>query len=280
MLVCRFDPSCPLSPVVIKLLPFLAWRSRVTKESLHADAVAGLIGALVVLPQGVAYATLAGLPPQFGLYCAIVPVIVAALWGSSWHQISGPTNALSLVVFATVAPLAVPLSAGYISLVLTLTLMVGLLQLAMGLARLGTLVNFISHTVIVGFTAGAGLLIIAAQLRTFFGVRAEGHAAFLRERLRLRHRSADGRPVDHRHRRGHARRGAGRQAKLPRVPFMVVAMVAGSLFALAAVACRCRQHPHRRQTAVRPAAAVAAVVQSGRLAQARAGRARADRCWD
>jgi SulP family sulfate permease len=136
-------------PAALKLFPFLAWRSRVTAQTLRMDAIAGLVGALVVLPQGVAYATLAGLPPQYGLYCAIVPAIVAALWGSSWHQISGPTNALSLVVFATIAPLAIPQTHEYITLVLTLTFLVGLFQLAMGAARLGALVNFVSHTVIV-----------------------------------------------------------------------------------------------------------------------------------
>ena len=73
-------------------LPFLSWRQRVTPATLRADLVAGLVGALVVLPQGVAYATLAGLPPQYGLYCAIVPAIVAALWGSSWSMVSGPTT--------------------------------------------------------------------------------------------------------------------------------------------------------------------------------------------
>ncbi len=167
-----------MSPVALKLFPFLAWRERVTAWTLRKDAIAGLVGALVVLPQGVAYATLAGLPPQYGLYCAIVPAIVAALWGSSWHQVSGPTNAMALVVFATMAPLALPGSATYIQLVLTLAFLVGALQLALGLARLGTLVNFISHTVIVGFTAGAGLLIIAAQLSNFSGIEVPADANF------------------------------------------------------------------------------------------------------
>ena len=155
---------------IARFLPFLAWRGRVDARSLRADAVAGAIGALVVLPQGVAYATLAGLPPEYGLYAAIVPAIVAALFGSSWHQVSGPTNAMALVVFATLATLAAPGTPRYVELALTLSLMIGLVQLALGVARLGTLVNFISHTVIVGFTAGAGLLIIASQLRNFTGV--------------------------------------------------------------------------------------------------------------
>jgi SulP family sulfate permease len=167
-----------VNPGIARFLPFLAWRHRVDARSLRADAAAGLVGALVVLPQGVAYATLAGMPPQYGLYCAIVPAIVAALFGSSWHLVSGPTNALSLVVFATIAPLAVPRTDEYVTLVLTLTLIVGLMQLAMGVARLGGLVHFISHTVIVGFTAGAALLIFASQLPYFFGVPAGRGANF------------------------------------------------------------------------------------------------------
>ena len=125
-----------MKPLATKLFPFLAWRNRVTQATLRADFVAGLVGALVVLPQAVAFATLAGMPPEYGLYAAMLPVVVAALWGSSWHQMSGPTNTISLAVFATMAPLAAPGSADYVKLVLTLALLIGLMQLAMGLARL------------------------------------------------------------------------------------------------------------------------------------------------
>jgi SulP family sulfate permease len=224
-----------LSPLARKLLPFLSWRSRVGRESLKADALAGIIGGLVVLPQGVAYATLAGLPPQYGLYCAMVPVIVAALWGSSWHQISGPTNALSLVVFATVAPLAVPGSGPYVTLVLTLCLLVGALQLAMGLARLGALVNFISHTVIVGFTAGAALLIIAAQLKHFFGVPLDSGGSFFGT---LRQFAAGLARVDPLvAATGGVTLAAAIAARrfLPRVPYMIVAMIVGSVFGVVVV---------------------------------------------
>ena len=200
---------------IARLLPFLAWRRRVDASTLRADAVAGAIGALVVLPQGIALATLAGLPPQYGLYCAIVPAIVAALFGSSWHLVSGPTNALSLVVFATVSPLAVPRTDEYIALVLTLTLIVGLMQLAMGMARLGGLVNFISHTVIVGFTAGAALLIIASQLPHFFGVSAGRGAHLLRERAPLRFEHRERRHGDHRDRGRDAGRCDRRPPDLP-----------------------------------------------------------------
>ncbi|MEX0637604.1 MAG: SulP family inorganic anion transporter, partial [Burkholderiales bacterium] len=126
----------PLPPALARLLPFLAWWPRVTRTTLRADAGAALIGAIVVLPQGVAFATLAGLPPEFGLYCAMVPAVVAAFFGSSWHAVSGPTNAVSLYVFATLAPLAAPASPQYISLALTLALMSGVIMLAMGLLRL------------------------------------------------------------------------------------------------------------------------------------------------
>jgi len=161
------------------LLPFLAWRHRVDRASLRADLIAGLVSAVLVLPQGVAFATLAGMPPEYGLYGAMLPAIVGALWGSSWHLVSGPTNATSLMVFATVGTLAPPFSGAYIARVLTLNLMIGLLKLGLGLARLGTLVNFISTTVVVGFTAGAGLLIISAQLRNFFGLAIAQQPSFL-----------------------------------------------------------------------------------------------------
>jgi SulP family sulfate permease len=153
--------------------PMPAWWPRVNRGTLRADAIAGLTGAIVLVPQGVAFATIAGLPPEYGLYAAMLPAIVAALWGSSWHLVSGPTTAISIVVFATLSPLAVPGSPAYVQLALTLALLVGIFQLALGLLRLGTLVNFISHTVIVGFTAGAAVLIAASQIGAFFGVAVE-----------------------------------------------------------------------------------------------------------
>lgn len=169
----------PLPPAFARFLPFLAWWPRVTRSTLRADAGAALIGAVVVLPQGVAFATLAGLPPEYGLYCAMVPAVVAAFFGSSWHAVSGPTNAVSLYVFATLAPLAAPGSAQYISLALTLAFMSGAIMLALGLLRLGRVVNFVSHGVVVGFTAGAAVLIIASQLRNFFGIEVPAGSSFL-----------------------------------------------------------------------------------------------------
>ncbi|HMA32713.1 MAG TPA: SulP family inorganic anion transporter [Casimicrobiaceae bacterium] len=223
-----------MSPLALKIFPFLSWRRRVDRRTLRADVIAGLVSAVMVLPQGVAFATLAGMPPEYGLYGAMLPAIVGALWGSSWHLVSGPTNATSLMVFATVGELAAPFTPTYVSLVLTLNLMVGLTKLGLGVARLGSMVNFISTAVVIGFTAGAGFLIIGAQLRNFFGIDVPqepsffvGIAAFL----------------------GHLR-GADPAALavgvftlvaalvgkrwFPRVPYMMTGIVAGALFALLA----------------------------------------------
>lgn len=137
---------------------------------MRANVLAGLTGAIVVLPQGVAFATLAGMPPAFGLYAAMIPCVIAALFGSSRVMVTGPANAISLTVLAIIAPLAAPESPRYIELVITLAFMVGVWQLLLGFARAGKLINFVSHTVIVGFTAGAAVLIVNSQIRNFFGV--------------------------------------------------------------------------------------------------------------
>jgi SulP family sulfate permease len=131
----------------------------VDAQSLRADAMAGLLGAALVLPQALAFATLAGLPPAWGLYTAVVPCIVAALAGSSRHVLSGPTNAVSLAMAASLAPLAAVGSADYLRLAVVVTLAVGLIQTAAALLRLGRLANFISPSVMLGFTTGAAALI-------------------------------------------------------------------------------------------------------------------------
>ena len=153
-----------------KFLPFLRWGRNMSGETLRADAIAGLTGAAIVLPQGVAFAAIAGMPPEYGLYTSMVPAVIAALFGSSWHLVSGPTTAASVIMFASLSGVANPGSPDYVALAITLAFMVGCLQLIMGLARLGVLVNFISHSVVVGFTAGAACLIAAKQASNFFGI--------------------------------------------------------------------------------------------------------------
>ena len=152
----------------LRFFPFLDWRSRLTWNSLQRDLLAGLTGAIVVLPQGVAFAVIAGMPPQYGLYTAMIPATVAALFGSSWHLVSGPTTAASLVLFASLSTFAEPGSISYVELAITLTFMVGIMQFLMGMMKFGILVNFISHSVVIGFTSGAALLIASNQLRHFF----------------------------------------------------------------------------------------------------------------
>jgi SulP family sulfate permease len=212
-----------------RLFPAAHWWRRVGPGTLRADLAAGAVGAIVVLPQGIAFATLAGLPPQYGLYAAMVPAVVAALWGSSWHLVSGPTNAISLVVFATMTQLAEPGSPEYVSLVITLSLVVGLIQLATGLARLGVLVNFISHTVVVGFTAGAAMLIVASQIRNFFGVEMPAGSSFFQTLLEFGARVAEIEPYTVLVGTITLAAGFATRRWLPRLPYMIVAMVAGGL---------------------------------------------------
>ena len=152
-------------------LPILRWLPELREPgAIRADALAGLTGAIVVLPQGVAFATLAGMPPEYGLYGAMVPCVMAALLGSSRLMVTGPATAISLTTLALIAPLATPGSPNYIALVLTLTFLVGALQLALGLARAGRLIDLVPHSVIVGFTAGAAILIINSQIGPFLGL--------------------------------------------------------------------------------------------------------------
>ena len=153
-----------------RFFPFLRWGRNMTRSSLRADAIAGLTGAALVLPQGVAFAAIAGMPPEYGLYTSMVPAIIAALFGSSWHLVSGPTTAASVIMFASLGGMATPGSEQYVALAITLAFMVGVLQLIMGMVRLGALVNFISHSVVVGFTAGAACLIAAKQAEEFLGI--------------------------------------------------------------------------------------------------------------
>jgi sulfate permease, SulP family len=149
------------------------WVTQVSRATLRADLLAGLLGAVLVLPQGIAFATLAGLPPQYGLYTAVIPCAVAALFGSSWHVMSGPTNANSLALFAMLTPLALAGSADYIQLALVITVLVGVMQLLIGALRLGSLANFISPSVLLGFTSGAATLIAIHALKDLLGFESE-----------------------------------------------------------------------------------------------------------
>ena len=214
------------------LLPFMQWRHLVDRNTNRADLIAGLTGALIVLPQGVAFATIAGMPPEYGLYAAMLPAIIAALFGSSWHLVSGPTTAISIAVFAAISPFADPGSPEFISMVLTLTFLTGLFQLILGLARMGVLVNFISHTVVIGFTAGAALLIAASQMKNFFGISIARGAPFHEVIEQTAAQIGNINPYVTAVGAITLATGILSRRYLPKLPYMIVAMVAGSVAAL------------------------------------------------
>src|SRR5712691_5749533 len=222
--------TASIIPLSQRLLPFLKWWPRVDRSTLKADALAGLIGAIVVLPQGVAFATLAGLPPEYGLYCAMVPTVVAALFGSSLHTVAGPTNPVSLMVFAVLSPLAMPMTPHYIELALTLALMSGIMMLALGLLGFGSLVKFMSSSVVVGFTAALAVFIFASQLGNFLGI-VSAPAGFTELVLATFRHLGDAKPWVVLVAAATLAVGALSHRVLPRIPPMLTAMVLGSLAA-------------------------------------------------
>ncbi|TAM47435.1 MAG: STAS domain-containing protein [Gammaproteobacteria bacterium] len=157
-----------------RAFPFLHWINELRDgKTLRADLIAGITVALVLVPQSMAYAQLAGLPAYYGLYAAFLPPMVAALFGSSRQLATGPVAVVSLLTAAALEPIAASGSSGYVAYAITLSLLVGLFQLSLGLLRLGVVVNFLSHPVIVGFTNAAAIIIATSQLDKIFGVRAE-----------------------------------------------------------------------------------------------------------
>jgi len=158
-----------MSKLLTNLFPFLRWFP-MSGDTLRADIIAGITVALVLVPQSMAYAQLAGLPVVYGLYASFVPVIVASLWGSLPQLHTGPVAMLSLMSAAAVLPLAALGSEAFIHLSVMLALMVGVLRLALGLLRMGILVNFLSSPVIVGFTNAAALIIGLSQLSKILNV--------------------------------------------------------------------------------------------------------------
>jgi SulP family sulfate permease len=152
------------------ILPDWHWLRRYPREYLVGDVLAGFIVAVMLVPQGMAYALLAGLPPEVGLYASILPLIVYGLLGSSRTLAVGPVAIVSLLVATGIAPLAEVGSAAYLQLAIVLALLVGVIQLVMGLVGLGFLVNFLSHPVLAGFTSAAALVIGFSQLKHLLGI--------------------------------------------------------------------------------------------------------------
>ena len=156
-----------------RLLPFSAWFRNYGWGTFKIDFISGLTVALVLIPQSMAYAQLAGLPAHYGLYASFLPPMIAALFGSSRQLATGPVAVVSLMTSASLEPLAAAGSTGFIEYAILLALMVGVFQFAIGVLRLGVVVNFLSHPVVNGFTNAAALIIATSQLSKIFGVSVE-----------------------------------------------------------------------------------------------------------
>jgi SulP family sulfate permease len=156
-------------------LPILQWGRAYNRETLLGDGVAAVIVTIMLIPQSLAYAMLAGLPPEVGLYASVAPLLLYAVFGTSRVLAVGPVAVVSLMTAAAIGEHAVAGSPEYWAVAITLAFLSGVLLLVMGLLRLGFLANFLSHPVISGFISASGILIAASQLKTLMGVKAEGH---------------------------------------------------------------------------------------------------------
>ena len=164
--------------ILKRAMPFLDWFGNYNGSCLKIDMISGITVALVLIPQSMAYAQLAGLPAYYGLYASFLPPLIAAVFGSSRQLATGPVAVVSLMTAASLEPLATTGSEGYIAYAILLAFMVGAFQFALGVLRLGLVVNFLSHPVVNGFTNAAALIIASSQLSKMFGVyvdKAEYH---------------------------------------------------------------------------------------------------------
>ena len=161
-----------------RYLPVLQWGKQYNRQQAGSDLVAAVIVTVMLIPQSLAYALLAGLPAQIGLYASILPLVVYALFGTSRTLSVGPVAVASLMTAAALAPLAQAGSAEYIVGAVVLALMSGLMLVLMGVLRLGFLANFLSHPVISGFITASGIVIAASQLKHVFGITGSGHNLF------------------------------------------------------------------------------------------------------
>lgn len=158
-----------------RFFPFLIWLKGYQISTFRSDALAGVTVAVVLIPQAMAYAMLAGMPPVYGLYAAAVTPIIGALWGSLRQLATGPIAIMSLLVLTTLTPIADPGSDQFVKLAFLLAFMVGVLYILIGLFRLGMVMFFISHSAVKGFTSAAALIIIATQLPHFLGISVSRH---------------------------------------------------------------------------------------------------------
>ena len=158
-----------------KFFPILTWGRSYSRQTLENDLVAAVIVTIMLIPQSLAYALLAGLPAQVGLYASIAPLVIYAIFGTSRALAVGPVAVASLMTAASVGQLAAQGTPEYLGAAIALAFLSGLMLLVMGFLRLGFLANFLSHPVISGFITASGIIIAASQLRHLLGVKGEGH---------------------------------------------------------------------------------------------------------
>ena len=158
-----------------KILPIFDWGRTYNQLTFTNDLVAAVIVTVMLIPQSLAYALLAGLPPEMGLYASILPIVLYAIFGTSRVLAVGPVAVVSLLTAAAVGKIAIPGTPEYIAAAITLAFMSGIILLGLGLFRLGFLANFLSHPVITGFVTASGIIIAASQMKHIFGVNADGH---------------------------------------------------------------------------------------------------------
>lgn len=163
-----------LRTAIAARLPILTWGRSYSRAELSADLIAAVIVTIMLIPQSLAYALLAGLPPEAGIYASILPILLYALFGTSRALAVGPVAVVSLMTAAAIGGVAEQGTAGYAVAALTLAFLSGLMLVAMGIFRLGFIANFLSHTVVSGFITASGILIAASQLKSILGIRAEG----------------------------------------------------------------------------------------------------------
>nr|VFK58067.1 MAG: sulfate permease, SulP family [Candidatus Kentron sp. TUN] len=149
--------------------PFLSWLPMLDRETIRADLIAGVVAGVLILPQAIALATLAGMPPEYGFYTAIFPVIIASLYGSSWHTLSGPNTAMCIMIGSVLGFYAGLGTEDYITYAITLSFMVGAIQLVFGILRLGIIFSYFSHAAMVAIITGVGMIIIVQQVGNFMG---------------------------------------------------------------------------------------------------------------
>ena len=222
----------PAPALATRVLPFLAWISLLNRVALRHDLVAGITAGVLIVPQAIALAVLAGMPPEYGLYTSFFPVVVAALFGSSWHAMSGPNTALCILISFSIAPYASPQTPDWVQYAITLTFMAALIQLAFGFLRLGVVFNYFSHTVMVALVTGVGIIIVLQQIGNLSGlIMSAGlpiEDAFRQVLFNLRAANPYALTV------GLATIVAGLAIKKYRAkwPHLIIAVVAGTLLAL------------------------------------------------